>query len=384
MATGHIRKRTCKNGKVSYQIIIEFEADPKTGKRARQYSTVNGTKKEAEAMLTRLINEADNGGIFKPSTLRLSDWLHEWLKLYLPNIEETTRAGYRDRIDNKIIPHLGSIPLCNLRTTEIQCWVNMLSTEENLAPKSVKNVFLNLKAALDKAVLLNMIAKNPCTGVELPKLKKYNAEVYDENEIQKLIDAIQGTDMYLFVMLEILTGLRRGELAELKWSDIDLEKGIIHITRSTVLANGKKITKAPKSLSGTRDIAIGEQLTLILKKEHTKYLADRIKFGADFIDSGHVIRQPKGKEFSPDSLTQKWIRFRTAKGLKDIRLHDLRHTCATSMLLAGINIKVIQKRLGHSDISTTMNIYAHVLPSMNKDAGEKIDAAILKNNEHIS
>ena len=384
MSTGHIRKRISKDGKVSYQVILEFEADPKTGKRQRQYKTVNGTKKEAEAMLSRLINEADNGGIFKPSSLRLSDWLHEWLKLYLPNIEETTRAGYKDRIDNKIIPHLGNIPLSNLRTAEIQCWVNMLSTEEKLAPKSVKNVFLNLKAALDKAVVLNMIAKNPCTGVELPKLKKYNAEVYDENEIQKLIEAIQGTDMYLFVMLEILTGLRRGELAELKWSDIDLEKGIIHITRSTVLAGGKKITKAPKSQSGTRDIAIGEQLTSILKKEHTKYLTDKIKLGADFIDSGHVIRQPNGKEFSPDSLTQKWIRFRTAKGLKDIRLHDLRHTCATSMLLAGINMKVIQKRLGHSDISTTMNIYAHVLPSMNKDAGEKIDAAILKTNEHIS
>lgn len=125
-------------------------------------------------------------------------------------------------------------------------------------------------------------------------------------------------------------------------------------------------------------------MTSILQKEHTKYLTDKIKLGADFIDSGHVIRQPNGKEFSPDSLTQKWIRFRKAKGLKDIRLHDLRHTCATSMLLAGINMKVIQKRLGHSDISTTMNIYAHVLPSMNKDAGEKIDAAILKTNEHIS
>lgn len=384
MSTGHIRKRACKNGKVSYQLIIEFEADPKTGKRTRQYKTVNGTKKEAEAMLNRLINEADTNGIFKPSTLRLSDWLHEWLKLYLPNIEATTRAGYKERIDNKIIPHLGNIPLKNLKTSEIQSWVNMLNTEEKLSPKSVKNVFLNLKASLDKAVVLNMIPKNPCTGVELPKLIKYNAEVYDEGEIQKLVDAIQGTDMYLFVTLEILTGLRRGELAELKWSDIDLDKGIIHITRSKVLAEGKKITKAPKSQSGKRDISIGEKLIEILKNEHINYLKDKIKMGSNFIDSDNVIRQPNGKEFSPDSLTQKWIRFRKAKGLKDIRLHDLRHTCATSMLLAGINMKVIQKRLGHSDISTTMNIYAHVLPSMNKDAGEKIDALILGDSQRIS
>ena len=189
MATGHIRKRTCKNGSVSYQVILEFEADPKTGKRTRQYKTFNGTKKEAEAMLDRLINEADTNGIFKPSTLRLSDWLHEWLKLYLPNIEATTRAGYKERIDNKIIPHLGNIPLKNLKTSEIQCWVNMLRTDENLSPKSVKNVFLNLKASLDKAVVLNMIAKNPCTGVVLPKLIKYEAEVYDEEEIQKLMKA---------------------------------------------------------------------------------------------------------------------------------------------------------------------------------------------------
>ena len=382
MSTGHLRRRTSKTGKVSYQVIIEYEADPITGKRQRSYKTAS-TKKEAEAILERMKNEASNDGIFKPSTLRLADWLHEWLGLYLPNIEETTRAGYKERIENKIIPYLGNIPLKHLKTSEIQYWINSLTKDEGLAPKSVKNIFLNLKASLDKAVTLHMIATNPCTGVELPKLKKYKAEVYDETEIQQLMNAVKGTDMYLFVVLEIFLGLRRGELAALKWEDVDLDNGIVHITKNKVIADGKKITKAPKSQAGTRDIAMGDKLTAILKKEKLKYLEDKLKYGAEFIDSGNVIRQPKGNEFSPDSLTQKWIRFRKAKGLKEIRLHDLRHTCATAMLNADVNIKVIQSRLGHSDISTTMNIYAHALPSMNKDAGEKIDSMILGNNQLI-
>ena len=378
MATGHIRKRVTSDNKTSYQVIIESEKDPLTGKRQRQYKTVNGTKKEAEAILQRMLNElANNGAIIKPSSLKLKNWMMEWLELYLPNIEETTRAGYSDRINNKLIPYLGNTPLKDLKTAAIQEWVNTLHKDEHLAPKSVKNVYLNLKAALDKAVILRMIPYNPCTGVELPKLVKYDAQVYDEAEIAKLLDTARTSDIYLLVVLIVTIGFRRGEITALTWDDIELDKQLLHIRNNTVIAGGKKITKAPKTSAGIRDIYLGDNIVALLKAEYAKYCEDKIRLGKAFIDSRCVIRKPNGEAFSPDSLTQKWIRFINAHNLKHIRLHDLRHTCATAMLNAGISAKVIQKRLGHSDITTTLNIYAHALPSANKEAGNTIDNRIL-------
>ena len=375
MVTGHIRLRTAKDGKKSYQVIVETERDPLTGKRQRKYATVKGTKKEAEAMLEKIKTELSSYGVFKPSAIKLKDWMDEWLTLYLPNIEATTRAGYEERIKNRIFPYLGNIPLNCLTTKEIQQWVNKLS-EEGLSPKTVKNVFLNIKSALDKAVVLKMITANPCEGVELPKMEKYQAEVYDTEEISKLLEVAKGTDMYLLAILEIFTGLRRGELVALEWSDIDLESGTVNITRNVVLAGGKKVLKAPKSTSGTRSICVGDEVKAILKQEYLNYCKDKLAQGQDFVDSGRVIRQSNGAAYSPDSITQKWIRFRKKHNLKEIRLHDLRHTSATAMLSVGVSMKVIQQRMGHSDISTTMNIYAHALPSMNKDAGEKLDKLI--------
>lgn len=374
MSTGHIRKRQTKDGKTVYQVILESDKDPITGKRQRQYKTVNGTKKEAEAVLNRMITQINDGGtgIIKPSAIKLSDWLDEWLKLYLPNIEETTRAGYVERVNNRLKPYLGNIPLKNLKNSDIQQWINELK-DDGLSPKTIKNVYLNLNAALDKAVILRMLPSNPCNGVELPKLVKYNAQVYNNSEMTQALKAAEGTEMYFLLSLMFTTSLRRGELVALTWDDIDFDNSVIHITRNKVVANGKKISKAPKSKAGIRDLYIGANLLNLLKTERAKYLSDKLAQGAGFVDSNCVIRQKDGKPFSPDSITQKWRRFVKQNNLKQIRLHDLRHTSATAMLSAGVSSKAIQTRLGHSDISTTFNIYAHCLPSVNKEAGEELD-----------
>ena len=325
MATGHIRKRTTKSGKTSYQVIVESEHDPLTGKRERQYKTVNGTRKQAEALLRKMIGEVEEGNIITTSSLKTGDWLIQWVNTYLPNIEETTRAGYNDRIKNCIIPYLGSVPLKSLKANNIQQWINQLHIQRGLSPKSIKNIYLNLKAALDKAVILRMLSYNPCTGVELPKLQKYKAEIYDKNEIALLLDTAKGTDIYLIVLLTVSIGFRRGELIALRWDDVDFENGIIHVRHNTVLADGKTIHKSPKTSAGVRDISIGDNLVRTLKEAHTQYLLNKISYGSDFVDSNLVICQKNGKPYHPDSITQKWERFVAEKGLKHIRFHDLRH-----------------------------------------------------------
>lgn len=376
MATGHIRKRTTKSGKTSYQVIVESEHDPLTGKRERQYKTVNGTRKQAEALLRKMIGEVEEGNIITTSSLKTGDWLIQWVNTYLPNIEETTRAGYNDRIKNCIIPYLGSVPLKSLKANNIQQWINQLHIQRGLSPKSIKNIYLNLKAALDKAVILRMLSYNPCSGVELPKLQKYKAEIYDKNEIALLLDTAKGTDIYLIVLLTVSIGFRRGELIALCWDDVDFENGIIHVRHNTVLADGKTIHKSPKTSAGVRDISIGDNLVRTLKEAHTQYLLNKISYGSDFVDSNLVICQKNGKPYHPDSITQKWERFVAEKGLKHIRFHDLRHSCATAMIEAGVDPKTVQHRLGHADISITMNIYAHSTKSMDKSAAEKMEDMI--------
>ena len=374
MATGHLRKRTGKNGAVSYQLIAEGERDSITGKRERRYKTISGTKRQAEATLRQMIADLEQGNVTTASAMRVKDWIQTWVTTYLPNIEETTRVGYEEKIKNYVIPELGHIPLKALKNSSVQNWVNGLSAR-GLSPKTIRNAYNNLNAAMKKAVVLRMIPHNPCEGVELPKLRKYQASVYDTADIHKALAVAEGTDMYIPVLLALTVGLRRGELLALRWHHVDFEDSVIYIRDTMVKGlNGVTITKLPKSEAGIRDISVGKNILAALaaaKEDH-----DRKKDEPGFCDGGFVVCQKNGKPYKPDSMTQKWNRFMKAKCLPHVRLHDLRHSCATAMIGAGVDPKTVQQVLGHSDVSVTMNIYAHCTPTMSKKAAETMDAVL--------
>ena len=377
MATGYIRKRIGKNGNVTYQITAEGERDPKTGERDRHYKTIKGTKKQAEATLRKMIAELEAGNITTTSAMKVGDWMDEWLTNYLPNIEETTRAGYREKIGNYVVPELGYIQLKALKNTNIQRWINELSGR-GLAPKTVRNVYNNLNAALKKAVALRMIPYNPCEGVELPKLKKYQGDVYDADGIKVALDAAKGSDMYLIVLLLATVGMRRGELIALKWHNVDFSAKTLRICENRVMADGKAITKPPKSAAGNRVVSVGDEVIAALSQARLDYYNDKAELGAGFHDDGYVIRKKNGTSYRPDSITQKWERFLKEKGLPHIRLHDLRHSNATVLIQAGVSPKVVQQRLGHADVNITLNTYTHVLPSMDQEAAATIDNMIFE------
>lgn len=368
-----INKRVAKNGEVSYQLVFELGVDPVTGKRQRIFKTVKGTKKQALAVMDKMKVELERGYCYDPSNMKLEDWITQWLDNYLPNIEATTRTHYRDDINRHIIPDLGHVLLKHLKTTSIQSWVNDLSEKKGLSPKSVRNIYLNLKAALNKAVVLRMLPYNPCEGVVLPKPQKYKATIYTVQEMNHLLDVARGTDMFIPVLLATKLGLRRGEVLALKWEHVDFEKGIVHIRENKVITENGALTKAPKSAAGIRDITVGKSVLAELKHAHAQYNRRKLAMGEKFKNSGHVFSQEDGGEYRPESLTRMWRRFLEKNELKSIRFHDLRHSCATAMLEAGIDPKTVQTRLGHADISMTMNIYAHCTPNMDRNAAQKLD-----------
>ena len=376
MASSNITKRTLKSGKIHYEVTVEGDRDPITGQRVRAYKTAK-TEKEAKSLAHKMITEMERGIVTRKSVKTVAEWMNEWITLYLPNVEETTRVGYKTKIRCYIAPSLGSIRINALKACHIQKMVNDMLAK-GLSPKNIRDTFNNVNAAMKQAVVLRMIPYNPCEGVVLPKLKRYKAKVYDVNMIHTVLDVAKGTDMYIPLLLLTTAGLRRGELVALRWDDVDFKTNTLKIRRNMVNGESGVIIKAPKSEAGVRDIHIGNEVIAELKASRIQYLHDAVTYGCSFQNLNLVIRQEDGSPIKPDSMTRKWRRFLESNNLPSIRLHDLRHSNATALIQAGVNPKVVQQRLGHSDVSITLNTYTHVLPEMDIEAAEKLDSIILK------
>ncbi len=369
-----IRKRTNKEGKVTgYQVTVEGVRGP-NGERKRFSKTVR-TRQEAKDMELKMLNQLAAGGIQKATPMTVQTWITTWLSVHKPKIEATTRAGYEEKIKNYIVPVMGNYPITNLTQTFIQAWVNNL-TNRGLAPRTIKNAFQCLHGSLEKATELRMIPFNPSNHIELPRIEDYNASIYTDEEMQQAINAAKGTTSFLLVFLGLAVGLRRGELDALKWHHIDLPNSKINIVENRVCAKGKVITKRPKSKSSFRTITIGTGTCKILKQAYDEYIEQKENYGPGFCTEGYVICQKNGSPYHPDSLTQKWDRFMAKHNLKHIRLHDLRHSCATSMVANNVDTKTVQKRLGHSSYKTTMDLYVHRTQAMDDHAAEVMDKVV--------
>lgn len=377
MATGNIREKKTKSGEIRYQITVEGGYDELTGKRIRIYKNVNCSKREARSIMHRMITEMEQGKLTQRSNKKVGEWMDEWLENYLPNIEETTRKGYKHKIKRYIRPYIGDILIKSLKTEHIQRMVNDM-LDNGLSPKNIRDTFNNVNAAMKKAVKLQLIPYNPCEAVELPKLKKYRAEVYSAEMIHKLLDIATGTDMYLPIFLLVMVGLRRGELLALRWKDIDFKNNMLKIRKNMVNGEKGSVIKSPKTESGVRDIYVGEDVIAVLRQAKLQYMNNAFSYGVGFQNMGFVISKKDGSPMKPDSMTQKWERFLEKYDLPKIRLHDLRHSNATALIMAGVNPRVVQQRLGHSDVNITLNTYTHVLPEMDMEAAEKLDSIMLK------
>ena len=381
ITSGSYRKRQRTDGSHYWQITIELPKDPITGKRVRKYKSVEGTKKDAERAMHEYIRELEKGYYVTDSKITISEWIDTWLEVYItPNVSPTTLSRYQGMIKRYIKPIIGHMKVQQLNTLAVQAWVNGLkispSSGKPMAAATVKHAYHVLKGCMDKAVLAGIVPRSPCVGIMLPKGQKKAAIIYDELQIKQLIAAAKGTEMELVIDMELCLGLRRGELLGLWWQDIDWEKKQIHIVRNRVVVNGKSVVKEPKTENSVRTIDMPDQLVQKLKLHQWACRANQQKLGKAYTESDYIIVHPDGKPIYPEYLSQMLTKLQKKANLPQCRFHDLRHLCATIMLLQGVNVKVAQERLGHKDIATTMNIYSHVLPSSAKEAAEKIGSLV--------
>ncbi len=227
-----------------------------------------------------------------------------------------------------------------------------------------------------------MIPRNPCEGTELPKLQKYQAQVYNVATIQQALAAADSLSIYLIILLGASVGLRRGEMAALRWDDIDFAAETLTVTKNRVHTKKAVMEKSPETQAGNRTISIGGDVTNALRE--AKAIYDEVAEKPGFRDLGYVLCKEDGKPFHPDSITQKWERFVDKANLPKIRLHDLRHSNATALIAAGVSAKVVQHRLGHSDVSISLNTYTHVLSDMDEDAASKLNQTLFSTAMPIS
>lgn len=373
---GHIKKRS----KGSWSIWVEMGRDA-AGRRRQKTFTVKGSRKDAERELTHILNEINTGEFVEPSKMTLSDYLERWLKDYAkPRVSPKTYERYKQIVDGELVPALGNLVLSKLRPLQIQAFYadrldqGRKDGRGGLSPQTVLHYHRLLHKALDQAVKWQMLARNPASAVEPPKPQREQMRALDQIETTTLLRLVEGSRLYIPVLLAVTGGLRRGEILALRWQDLDLKTGRATIARSLEqTADGLRV-KSPKTERGRRTVVF-PGYTLDALKAHKKEQAERkLATGPVYQNSGLVCARADGSEWPPDTFSTAFAALVRRSNLAHFRFHDLRHTHATQLLKQGVHPKIVSERLGHSNIGITLDTYSHVLPGMQEDAVLSFDA----------
>jgi integrase len=375
---GHIRERSPGR----WAIVLDVK-DPEVGsRRRRRWHSFTGTKREAQIECARLIAELQGGTAIDASRETVAGYLKHWLAHKRTRISPRSYENYSEVARLQLVPLIGSIPVAKLRPTDIAgAYSKALESGRRdgvggLSPRSVHTMHRILSQAMKQAVRWQMIARNPCDAVTPPRVERKPMRVLDAEAAIALMEAARGRAMFAPVMLGVLCGLRRGEAAALKWRDVNLETAQLSIMQSLeqTSAGGVRF-KPPKSGRG-RTVALPALAVEELRQHRIRQAEDLLRLGVRQSDETHVCLQPNYEPWAPRNLSSAFIKFMIASGLPRVRLHDLRHSHATHLLAANVHPKVVQERLGHANIATTMDLYSHVMPGMQEDAASRIDVVL--------
>jgi integrase len=373
---GHIRQRSPGR----FAVVLETR-DPATGKRRRKWHSFAGTKREAQIECARLISEINVGTYLEPAKTTLAQFLERWLANIKGNVSPRTHERYEEIAKKNLIPLLGAITLTKLRPMQIAAaYTKALADgrrdgKGGLSPRTVHHMHRVLKQALTQAVGWQLLIRNPVEAVDPPKVERHQMTTYDMAQTAALIDAVRGTPMFIPTLLAVLCGMRRGEIAALRWRNVDLTTGHISVVASAEQMNGSVRLKETKS-GRARTVAMSGTVRDELRTHRLQQAQDMLKLGIRLTDDNFVAALADGSPVQPTFIIHEWVRFINATDLPRVRFHDLRHAHATHMLSSGIHPKVASERLGHSKVGITLDLYSHVLPGMQEDAAATLDAAL--------
>ena len=387
-----------KRGKNSYRLTVS-EGFDLNGKPMIHRKTVHGTKKDAEVELAKFVTEVQNGLVIDGKSLKFSEFTEIWKRDYgSKELAPSTYKRYCRMLETRLLPYFGHFYINKIKPTDIMKFYDLLEkdtqlvrkkgnngskTKKPLSGKTILEHHRLLRAMLHKAVYWQLIVVNPAERVQPPKARKPKRKSYDDEQTKILLENLEllsseDIKYKVAIILTVFTGVRLGELMGLEWQDVDFKNGIISINRSSqYLADMGVFTKVPKTESSIREIAIPEFIISLLEEYKLWYEEQKSIYGELWTDSDRLFVQADGKPMHPSTISKWFVKYVGQIGLPVINFHGLRHTNASLLVAQNIDIAVISARLGHAQISTTLDFYVHPLLSHNRKAGYALENLLL-------
>ncbi len=315
--------------------------------------------------------------------MTVGDYLETWLADYAkPNVAGKTFERYADIVRGHIRPALGHLMLQKLHPLHVQEFYSTALAEGRrdgrggLSAQTVLHCHRILRGALNQAVRWQLLVRNPADAVVPPRPVRREMMALDETGTVLLLNAAKRSRLYGPIMLAVTTGLRRGEVLALRWTAIDLNRGTLSVREALEQTRDGLAFKQPKTAKGRRIVDLPRIAIEELQTHKMEQAQQRLLLGPAYEDHGLVFPEPDGRPWAPDKLSSALAALVRRAGFTGLRLHDLRHTHATQLLKEGVHPKVVSERLGHATVAITLDTYSHVLPGIQRDAAERIDAAI--------
>ena len=362
-------------------VVRVFTGRDEKGRRRYQNKTIKGNKKDAEKYLNTTLTAISDGTFVEPSSIMLNEYLDKWLETAARRrVRERSFSSYEEVLRLYVRPSLGGKRLTDVRPLDLQATYSAMQ-ERGLSARTVRYAHTVLSSALDQAVKWHMLTRNPCEAVETPRLIRKEMQALSPDEAGRFLDAAAHDRLGIVFEFALTTGMRPSEYLALQWKDVDLRKGIATVVRMVAWRKGGGwYFDEPKTPRSRRNIPLPSTTLRALIEHRRRQSEARLKAGAGYQNNDLVFATGDGTPVLLRNLIRRHFRpvLKSAKLPLTLRLYDLRHTCATLLLSAGVHPKVASERLGHTSVTITMDVYSHVLPSMQQAASEKLESILYK------
>jgi len=357
-----------------WSAIVDLPADPVTGKRRRRRLTAD-TKREVEQLVAATI-QSGSGGFVPDGKILVRDFFEQWLPTLESRVRPSTMRRYQDLARLHLLPDLGNIRLAKLTTADVQrLYAGRLRA--GLAPTTVRHVHGLLHRAMSDALRWDLVVRNVTEAVSPPRRSTPEAKTWDAHQVASVLASAASDDLECLWRLALITGMRRGEILGLRWGDVDYDNGSLFVRRTMSRGASSRLEDGePKTVSGRRRIALPASVLESLRRHRLRQLEYRLAAGPAFKDQMLVFANETGGPLHPNTVANRFRKLTLGADVPVIRFHDLRHTCATLMMAQGEHPKVVQERLGHADVAMTINLYSHVMPDMQREAADRLDATL--------
>lgn len=347
----------------------------KNGKRVRQHF-YGKTRKEVSGKLTKALKDQQEGLPVAFERQSVEAFLRRWLRdTAKPRVRARTFADYKYIVEEHLIPSLGHLRLHELNPQDVQQLITE-KIQEGLSPRRVALIRAVLRTALNHAMKFGAVMRNASALADAPRAKRFEPTILSSVQARAFLKAAEKHRLGILFTVALAVGLRLGEALAVGWEDVDLTKGSLCVRRSLQWIGNKLEFVEPKTDRSRRTVPLPAKAVELLKRHRTKQKRDRLKAGSQWKDSGLVFTSSLGTPLDDRNVRKAFGEILESAKLPHMRIHDLRHTCASLLLAQGVHPRVVMEILGHSQISVTLDTYSHVLPTISREAAQQMDAVL--------